>query len=61
MGAVKGGCGRGGSFQKVDGQGHSEKILELRCTKEEAAMQNPKGGDTCDTGFKNRPDRFGCG
>lgn len=44
MGTGKGGCGRGGPFQKVDGQGHSEKTLELRCTKEEAAaMQTPEG------------------
>lgn len=43
MGTVKGGCGRGGPFQKVGGQGPSEKIPELRCTKKEAAMQKPKG------------------
>lgn len=42
MGTLKGGCGRGGPFQKMDGQGHSEKTLELRYTKEEAAMQKPK-------------------
>lgn len=40
MGRVQGGNGRGGSFQKVDEDGHSERTFKSGCTREEASTQN---------------------
>lgn len=42
MGTVQDGYGRGRPFQKVDGEGHSEKTFELRCSRDGAAMQKSK-------------------
>lgn len=43
MGTAQGVCGRGRPFQKIDGEGHSEKTLELRWTREGTAMEKSKG------------------